>query len=662
MENKENYKISQDKAEKIMGDLRTIFDVVRILKAEEVAGQKEIVDCPEPCMCYAYWKKNKTCEHCISLKSLETKKDFAKIEFCDDSCFQVFSKYYEVDGKPCVMEMIKKLDDSTFIDPKGYNHLMTSFSIYHDKFYKDGVTGALNRLYYEEKIKQTTEQSGIAILDIDDFKSCNDSYGHKAGDEVLKTVVKVISQNVREDDAIIRFGGDEFLIILPGIRAKSFDLKLEHIRSTIHASVIPGYGKLQASVSIGAVITDGKETIEDSVNRADKLMYLAKNRKNKVVTDWDNEVEKQSILMSDSDKPLVLIVDDAEMNRMILQDILEDSYRIVEAKTGKEALEKMNYYGQEIALMLLDIVMPEMDGFEVLNHLYENAVLDNLPVIIISSDENNDSIKRAYELGAADYIRRPFDADVVKKRVSNIIKLYQRQRKLQVEIRQQIEDNEKISNMMTGILSHIVEYRNGESGPHVIHVEEITKVLLDCLSKEFSQYQFTEDEKKMIVEASALHDIGKIGIDEKILNKPGKLTNEEYEIMKTHTLIGASIIEQMDIYKDEQFVHYIYQICRWHHERWDGKGYPDGLKGDEIPISAQVVSMADVYDALVNKRVYKDAFSHEEAVNMILNGECGSFNPILIRCLMISQEKIKYLESPEHAGVTLDTHLSESNE
>ncbi len=649
MGNEETYKITQEQAEHMMSELRTIFDVVRILKADEVAGKKLIGNAEHPCICYDFWKKTKKCDHCISLKTLEEKKDYAKIEFCEESCFQVFSKYYEVDNEPCVMEMIKKLDDSTFIDPKGYNHLMTQFSSYKDKMYKDGVTAALNRLYYEDKIRDSKEAAGVAILDIDDFKTCNDTFGHKAGDEALKLVVNILKQNVRENDYLVRFGGDEFLIVLPGITAKSFELKLEHIRNQIHSSVIDGFGRLQVSVSIGAVVTDGTETIESAANRADKLMYLGKNRKNKVITDWNLE-QKRELQVSGLERPLVLLVDDAEMNRIILDEILEDSYRIVEAKDGVEALEQVEKYGNELNLILLDIVMPNMDGFEVLYHLNEKSLLDNVPVIIISSDDNNDSIKRTYELGAADYIRRPFDAEVVKKRVSNIIKLYQRQRKLQSEIRQQIEDNEKISNMMTGILSHIVEYRNGESGPHVIHVEQITKILLDQLQRVTTQYPLTDEDKKMIVEASALHDIGKIGIDEKILNKPGRLTDEEYEIMKQHTVIGARIIEQMDIYKDEPFVHYIYDICKGHHERWDGKGYPEGKKGDEIPISAQVVSLADVYDALVNKRVYKDAYSHEEAVQMILDGKCGEFNPILLKCLEEAQDKIKMVEQLSESG------------
>ena len=643
-----DYRITRDESERIMGELRKVFDVVRILKEIEVGGKTCIEGSNPLCECFAFWKKDKKCEHCISSDTLVDKQDRAKLEFCDNSCFQVFCKYYEIDGKPCIMELIKKLDDNTFIDPKGYSHLMSKFSSFNDRFYKDAITGAFNRLYFEEKIKLNTEECGVALMDIDDFKSCNDIYGHKAGDEVLRTVVKCITQFTRADDAVIRFGGDEILIVLPGINATSFENKLELICKTIHSAIIPNYGRIQASVSIGAVITDGKETIESVTVRADKLMYQAKKTRNTVVCEWSTmHDEQKENFASAVEKQSILIIDDSEMNRELLKAILEDDYNIYDAENGKVGVSLIEKYRQNLSLILLDLVMPEMDGFEVLNYLNQKQILDTLPVIIISSDTGNDSIKRTYELGASDYIRRPFDAEVVRKRVSNIIKLYLKQRKLQTEIRKQMEDNEKISNMMTDILSHIVEYRNGESGPHVKHVEQITSVILEELEKLTKQYPLTEDDKKMITEASALHDIGKIGIDEKILNKPGKLTNEEFEIMKSHTLIGASIIEQMDIYKDEPFVKYIYQICRWHHEKWDGRGYPDGLKGDDIPIAAQVVSIADVYDALTNQRAYKPAYSHEKAIQMILNGECGKFNPLILKCLENAGNKVQSIETTE---------------
>lgn len=286
-----------------------------------------------------------------------------------------------------------------------------------------------------------------------------------------------------------------------------------------------------------------------------------------------------------------------------------------------------------------------MDGFGVLEYLNINEIIQEIPVVMISSMNEDSAIRRCYELGISDYIRRPFSQDVVVTRVKNIVRLYQKQRKLQVEIRAQIEERERNSRVVMSIISHVVENRNGESGPHVIHVEQITEILLDKLTELTDAYNLTKEDKKEIVLASSLHDIGKIGIDEKILNKPGKLTQEEYEIMKTHTTLGAAMVRQVQLEEDDSLIQYVYEICRWHHEKWDGKGYPDGLKGNYIPISAQVVSIADVYDALVSERVYKKAYSHETAIQMIINGECGEFNPLLKDCLLACQEKIQLVEA-----------------
>ena len=340
-------------------------------------------------------------------------------------------------------------------------------------------------------------------------------------------------------------------------------------------------------------------------------------------------------------KQQILIVDDSEMNREILTEMLQDDFRILEAENGEEALSMLKQYGTGISLMLLDIVMPVMNGFEVLAAMAREHWMDDIPVIMISSEGSEDYIRRAYEMGVADYISRPFDAKVVYQRVFNTIKLYAKQRRLISLVADQIYEKEKNNRMMVGILSQIVEFRNGESGPHVLHIQTLTRMLLERLVQKTGKYSLSWSEQYMISMASALHDIGKIGIDEKILNKPGKLTPEEFEIMKTHTLIGASMLEDLKMYQGEMLVEIAYQICRWHHERYDGKGYPDGLVGEEIPISAQVVSLADVYDALISDRVYKKAYSHEKAIEMILNGECGAFNPILLECLVDIQDQLK---------------------
>ena len=361
-----------------------------------------------------------------------------------------------------------------------------------------------------------------------------------------------------------------------------------------------------------------------------------------VVTEWDeNGKKKEENSASEKLKQQILIVDDSEINREILKEILKEDYRILEAANGEECLEQLERYGTGISLVLLDIVMPEMDGFEVLAAMNQNHWIEDIPVIMISSEDSDSYIRRAYEMGVSDYISRPFDAKIVYQRVLNMIKLYAKQRRLIRLVTRQIYEKERNNRMLIGILSQIVEFRNGESGRHVIHINLITQLLLEQLVKKTGKYQLSWEERLLIATASALHDIGKVGIDEKLLNKPGKLTKEEFEIMKTHTLIGAQMLDNLDMYRNEKLLKLAYEICRWHHERYDGKGYPDGLVGEEIPISAQVVSLADVYDALVSERVYKKAFSHEKALEMIQNGECGTFNPLLLQCMTEAQDKLK---------------------
>lgn len=337
--------------------------------------------------------------------------------------------------------------------------------------------------------------------------------------------------------------------------------------------------------------------------------------------------------LSDTVKQKVLIVDDSEMNREMLADILEDEYEILQAKNGVEAVSILREQHLKIALVMLDMVMPEMDGMGVLRVMNRNRWIDSIPVIMISVENSSDYIEKAYDLGVTDYIKRPFDAVAVRRRVINTMMLYANQKKLLALVSEQIYEKEKSTNMMINILSHIVEFRNGESGLHVLHIKTITQTLLGRYVELHKDCGITKTDIANITLASALHDIGKISIPEEILNKPGKLTNEEFAIMKTHSAIGASMLENLPFEKDEPLLKMAYQVCRWHHERYDGRGYPDGLKGDEIPLSAQVVSVADVYDALTSERVYKKAFSHEKAMEMILGGECGTFNPDILECL-----------------------------
>lgn len=633
--------MTMQEAENKMEVLREIFDVVRLLKGSDLKTsgmESKLAGRENLCQCYAFWNKDKRCENCISLKALEEKKQTSKIEFLDSDMYQVFARYLEIDSEPYVMEMLKKLDENTLTDEKGYEKLTEKLTVYSEKLYKDVLTGAYNRRYFEEKVKNMSLNAGVAVIDLDDFKLFNDTYGHDGGDLVLTTVVNVIRHYIRRTDILVRYGGDEFLLILPGIEKEVFSQKLRMIQEKIHATHIPGFNRRKLSVSIGGVMfTHGR--LEEAITKADRLMYMAKGHKNIVVTRW--EQKQNTDKMEKRNLPQLLVVDDSEMNREILKEILGKEYQILEACDGEEALKMLEQYGTEISLVLLDIIMPKMDGFEVLAYMNRDKWIEDIPVIMISSEGSESYIRRAYELGASDYISRPFDAKVVYQRVINMIKLYAKQRRLIHLVTDQIYEKEKNNRMMTGILSQIVEFRNGESGLHVLHINILTQLLLEKLTRKSENYVLSWSQQHMIATASALHDIGKIGIDEKILNKPGKLTKEEFEAMKQHTIIGARMLDRLEMYHDEEMMKYAYEICRWHHERYDGKGYPDGLKGEEIPISAQVVSLADVYDALVSDRVYKKAYSHEKAMEMILNGECGMFNPLLLECLVEIQDKVR---------------------
>ena len=415
-------------------------------------------------------------------------------------------------------------------------------------------------------------------------------------------------------------GAGSFFVIYK--KRKELDMeKILDLSEELYLDVLTDHTGLQISANIGGT--------------------MAKNEKNTIVIEVGSE--KLSPLHSDikEAKQQILIVDDSQMNRELLAEMLQEDFKIMEAENGKQAVEILQKHSSEIALVLLDIIMPVMNGFEVLEVMNEKHMMENIPVIMISTENTDEIIRQAYELGVSDYINRPFDARIVYRRVNNTIKLYAKQRRLINLVKKQVEEKENNNQIMISILSHIVEFRNGESGAHVLHINILTEMLLERLMQKTDQYPLTWTERHLIPTASALHDIGKIGIEEKILNKPGKLTKEEFEIMKTHTLIGADMLKDIQVQYGEELVKIAYEICRWHHERYDGRGYPDGLKGEEIPISAQVVSLADVYDALVSERVYKKAFSHETAIEMIKNGECGIFNPILMECMLEIQDKMR---------------------
>lgn len=515
---------------------------------------------------------------------------------------------------------------------------------YKKESYIDSVTGVYNRKYYEEKIKMLNIDAGVAVGDIDDFKLCNDTFGHTAGDEALLTIVEIINENMENGDSLIRFGGDEFLLIMPNISENAFEKKLKQIQKSVYETTVRNYPKMRLSLSIGGVILKD-ETVEEGEKRADMLMYKAKEKKNLVLTERQalkNERNGEPLSETERNKPTVLIVDDSSMNCDMLTSMLQDDFKLITASNGEECIDVLNKYGFGISLVLLDIFMPVMDGFEVLAYMNKTNLLNDIPVIMISGADSESFIRKAYSMGVSDYISRPFDEKVVYRRAYNIIKLFGKQRRLTSLAERQAREQEKNSRIVIDIFSRLMEFSSGESEMHFVRrVNTVTELLAEELMKKTDKYKLSWADCSLIETASSLHDVGKAYIDTDILNKSGKLTKEEFEKVKLHTVLGEQMLDGITAYKDEKLLKTAKEICRWHHERYDGSGYPDGLKGDEIPISAQLVSVADVYDALVSKRTYKDAYSHDEAVHMILNGECGSFNPLLLECFKEISKKIR---------------------
>ena len=623
-----------------------IFSEVRLLD-EDMIMSLENGERPENlegvCSCLIADERDPVCENCLPVRAYHEKKQLSKVELSSAGLYHVTAVYVEIDGKPYVMELVKYLDDDLDEESDEREFIEGKLNAYNKKLYTDVLTGAYNRRYFEDELRQRSISAGVALIDMDDFKLCNDTYGHNAGDKALAMFVNVIRKCIRKTDILVRYGGDEFILILPGVGVDTFTQKLRHIQQMVQEATVPDYPRMQLSVSIGGVIAVDEIT-GDAVHRADRLMYMAKTERNMVVIEGESMDDSEPADTADGKSIMkqqqILIVDDSEMNRQILVEMLKSDFRILEAADGEECISILEQYGTGISLIMLDIVMPGLDGFGVLAYMNRKHWIDDIPVIMISSEESGSYIQRAYEMGVSDYISRPFDAKVVYQRVYNTIKLYMKQRRLINLVSDQVYEKEKNNRIMVSILSQIVEFRNGESGIHVVNINSVSALILEQLVLKTDIYKLSWARQYMIATASALHDIGKIGIDEKILNKPGKLTPEEYEIMKTHSVIGYDMLNSVELYQDEELVKVAKEICRWHHERYDGKGYPDGLKGEEIPISAQVVSLADVYDALVSERVYKKAFSHEQAMNMILNGECGAFNPILLECLKDIQDEL----------------------
>lgn len=425
----QNVKITRQQAEEEAKMLEKVFDVVRFLEGdffEQMQDDPRIGVKIGMCQCYDFWKKNKPCENCTSMKAYAEKKQKTKLEFLDADVFLVISRYLEIDDEACVMELVKHLENDTLIDTDGRDKLVGKLKGYQDKLYIDPVTGVYNRRYFEDEIRNMQNSAGVAMIDLDDFKLYNDIYGHDMGDQVLCIVADVIKDCIRKTDKLIRYGGDEFLLILSDMVRGTLRGKLLQIQEAIENATIPNCSRLKLTASIGGVISEDGQ-IDEAIAKADQLMYKAKDHKAQVITECDKTIFKKEKIQN---KPKILIVDDSEFNRAILKEILEETYEIIEADGGNEALHKIDEYGMKISLVLLDIIMPEKDGFDVLKYMEEERLISDIPVIIISSEDSANYIRRAYEMGVSDYINRPFDANIVYQRVSNTVKLYAKQRRL----------------------------------------------------------------------------------------------------------------------------------------------------------------------------------------------------------------------------------------
>ena len=571
---------TRQEMEEEMRQLRKVFMTVRLMKADEVQGGKK-----GSAPCYAQWRRSRPCENCVARQALEKNTRKTRLEYFGQELYEITASCVQVDGQLCVLELTRKIDRSVLLDPENGERLLNSITDEREKRYRDPLTGAYNRTYYDENYRYRSITAGVAMLDMDDLKFSNDVYGS-------------------------------------GLQ--------------LQAASVPGYSRIRMSASIGGVWIDD-ENVDDAVQHAERLMHYARIQKNTVITERQPEPHA---LQPTHSRQSVLIVDDSAMNRMLLSQMLNSQFDTAEAASGEDCLRLLEQNPTGISVVLLDIHMTGIDGFTVLEAMSQRGMLEEIPVIMISSEDNVDTVRRAFDLGASDYISRPFDARVVYQRITNTIRMYAKQRRLSAMVADQVSQKEKRSQMMIGILSRVVERRNGESRTHVQHISTLTGMLLDHLVQKTETYPLTQEMRRTISMASVLHDIGKMEIGEQVLNSPEPRTPEDEETMRQHTLLGARMLEELDAYRDEDFVRVAYQICRWHHERYDGSGYPDQLVGEQIPIAAQVVGLADAYETLTTGSGSQPPVPCAAAVQMLCTGEAGAFNPVLLDCLREIENEI----------------------
>ena len=635
-------RVTREQIEKEIEALRGVFSHVRLLDTEALERlcaerQDKPAHAAPTESRKPFWEKHGNCENCVVCHAMREKSTKSKLEFADDALWQVHARYVEVDGAPHVLEMFGRLDSDALPATIGEDGVVYPMHT-ESEFYRDVMTGAYNRRYYEEKIRHEKTVGGVAMIDLDNFKLYNDIYGHDAGDAVLTAAVAKMRTCIRKTDKLIRYGGDEFLLVVPGIPEAVFFKTLQNICDSVNGLQLKGYGGIRVSVSIGGVMCRGEAT-EEAVSRADGMMYRAKSRKNAVITEISHSKSGR-----DEETPLSLVVHKDKDIRESLIRIMRGHSAAIEAESTEECISTLEKYGTSLSLVVVDINMEKFGDFEILSYMNAHRLTDEVPVIIISyADTGDEWIRRAYEMGANDNILYPFDGEEAYRRMSNAIRLFAKQRQLVSLIMQRMAERDRSTRFLVALAAQVSDFRCGIDSADIFRIGHVARMLLEYLCETEESWRIDRRDMALITSIALIHDVGKIGVRRSLLQKAGPLTPEEYKEVQKHTVIGSELIEKLTIFRDEPVYRLAYEACRWHHERYDGKGYPDGLKGDEIPKAAQVVAMADVYDALMTDRSYRRAVDSDTAINMILAGECGAFNPLLLSAISALREPLRRL-------------------
>lgn len=642
-------RMTKEQIEKQIELLSGIFSHVRLLDAEaldrlcaerlEYPVRSDPAENKKP-----FWERHGNCENCVVCRAMREKTHKSKLEFADNAFWQVHARYVEVNGIPHVLEIIGRLDNDAL--PAAFKKDGTiRLPRRESEFYRDVMTGTYNRRYYEEKVRHEKIMGGVAMIDLDNFKLYNDIYGHDAGDAVLTAATSKMRSCIRKTDKLIRYGGDEFLLVIPGIPESIFAKTLQNICDSVSGLHIKGYDDIRISVSIGGVMCRGERT-EDAVSRADNLMYRAKSRKNAVVTEKDDDE-----FQSETHKPLSLIAHRDKAVQEELIRIMRGQSSAIVAESSEECISTLEKYGSALSLVLLDIDIEKESGFDVLSYMNIRRLTDDVPVICVSrSDTSDEWIRRAFEMGVTDNIVYPFDAEEAYRRMSNAIRLYAKQRQLISLITRRMAERDRSTRFLVALAAQVSDFRCGIDSADIFRIGHVTRMLVEYMSENYEDWHVDSRDVTLICSMSLLHDLGKIGVRRSLLQKAGPLTAEEYKEVQKHTVIGGDLVQKLTYFRDEPVYRWAYEACRWHHERYDGKGYPDGLKGDAIPKSAQVIAMADVYDALLTDRSYRRAVDSDTAIDMILDGACGAFNPLLLSAISALRDPLRRLSKSSNPG------------